>query len=556
MLGNWRSFPLYACDQAGNITTTPSVNLTAGTYVVCLDNMATTNLVLYPYTWGMLPFMTDRSWAYLFNENFGPLGPYSKLGTRFMYQYNSGGIIPPTAAMSALATPSGWSNLCLPMRLNMTNLNDFAIDYMTINGTKGTEAVSITTAPFQPNVVITANSLQGNNTKDFNIRLEIFDAGNNRVYLHDRNYGPQGNPPAAGINAYETVSVPMAQWDPPYGGMYRVKAFFSRKPDDQNPVNDEHEYWLYVSNTNAILATGSGATASDISSTISALNAKGVTAEVMEASDPRIAAARGVDIYLLGTVDGDAKDNMSQAIANGSNIGIVYDRKANLGRLLRVIDNVYDIDRPNADYNKITLFPEIREVPTNAKVVEPPQLQFTSREDVVAYIKSNRPAVEPVLQDVAEVRTMDPEAVSQMIPVESSAPYGELRMVDQDLGDIGIMFISPSNRKPNTVIVDATAPAGFSLEQNYPNPFNPTTSISYTLPQNSIVTLRVLDMLGREVMTLVNGSQDAGRFTVTWSGLNQSGESVSSGSYIYRLDATPANGTDTYTSMRKMTLSK
>ncbi len=556
MLGNWRSFPIYQCNQNGDImTTSPTVNLAPGAYVVCLDNMSTTNVILYPYTWGMLPYMTDRNWVYKFNEEFGPLGPYALLGTRFMYQYNSGGVAPPSAGMSALATPSPWSNLCLPMRLNMTNLNDFAIDYMTINGTKGTEAVSMTTAPFQPNVVVTANSLQGNQTKDFNVRLEIFDPGNTRVYLHDRNYGPGGAPPAAGITGYETVSVPMAQWNPAYGGMYRVKAFFSRKPDDQNPVNDEHEYWLFVSSTNAVLATGSGATASDINSAISALRDKGVTAEVMEASDPRIAAARGLDIYLLGLPQGDAKEVMTQAIANGNNIGIVYDRKANAGQLLRVIDNVFDVTRPNANYDKITLFPKLAGGVEDTRVIEAPEIEINSREDVVAYIKSNRPNVEPVMQDPVETK-IDPEVVEQMIPVATDSPYGELLMVDQDLGDIGIMFVTPSNRKSGAVTTEATAPEGFVLEQNYPNPFNPTTTITYTLPQNSIVTLRVLDMLGREVMTLVSGAQEAGRYSTTWNGLNLKGENVSSGSYMYRLDATPAGSTETYTSIRKMTLSK
>jgi hypothetical protein len=75
-------------------------------------------------------------------------------------------------------------------------------------------------------------------------------------------------------------------------------------------------------------------------------------------------------------------------------------------------------------------------------------------------------------------------------------------------------------------------PEIFALLQNYPNPFNPTTVISYKLPVNSYVTLKVYDLLGREVATLVDETKDAGSYSVQW---NASG--FSSGIYFYRLEA-------------------
>ncbi len=88
-------------------------------------------------------------------------------------------------------------------------------------------------------------------------------------------------------------------------------------------------------------------------------------------------------------------------------------------------------------------------------------------------------------------------------------------------------------------------PEVFALLQNYPNPFNPTTAISYQLPapsgpEGSAVsraTLRIYDMLGREVATLVNQISTPGKQTVIWDGRNDRGESVSSGIYLYRLQA-------------------
>ena len=78
-------------------------------------------------------------------------------------------------------------------------------------------------------------------------------------------------------------------------------------------------------------------------------------------------------------------------------------------------------------------------------------------------------------------------------------------------------------------------PGRFALEQNYPNPFNPSTAISYQLIANSFVTLKVYDLLGREVATIINGVGEPGVHIVQWNGRNDRGEAVSSGIYLYQL---------------------
>ena len=75
-------------------------------------------------------------------------------------------------------------------------------------------------------------------------------------------------------------------------------------------------------------------------------------------------------------------------------------------------------------------------------------------------------------------------------------------------------------------------PDKFELAQNFPNPFNPTTQISYNIPKESFVTLKVFSLIGQEVATLVSGNQSAGRYTVPFDASR-----LSSGIYMYRLQA-------------------
>ncbi len=95
-----------------------------------------------------------------------------------------------------------------------------------------------------------------------------------------------------------------------------------------------------------------------------------------------------------------------------------------------------------------------------------------------------------------------------------------------------IQLIYNGNSKISQQTAVNTTPTTYSLGQNYPNPFNPTTDIEYSIPKNANVTLKVYDMLGKEVATLVNKQQDAGTYIATWNA-----SKFSSGVYFYRLTA-------------------
>jgi len=85
-------------------------------------------------------------------------------------------------------------------------------------------------------------------------------------------------------------------------------------------------------------------------------------------------------------------------------------------------------------------------------------------------------------------------------------------------------------------------PSAYRLEQNYPNPFANTakyaeTTINYQLPKETLVTLKIFDVLGREMITLVNAQQPPGYYNISWNGKNSAGKLVPGGVYIYRLQA-------------------
>ncbi len=101
---------------------------------------------------------------------------------------------------------------------------------------------------------------------------------------------------------------------------------------------------------------------------------------------------------------------------------------------------------------------------------------------------------------------------------------------------------SAQANRPNTCFTFTTGvgvnpigleiPKVYSLSQNYPNPFNPSTKINFALPKQGFVTLKIYDVLGREVRTLVNEVKSAGNFTVDFNA-----SEYSSGVYFYKLES-------------------
>ena len=77
----------------------------------------------------------------------------------------------------------------------------------------------------------------------------------------------------------------------------------------------------------------------------------------------------------------------------------------------------------------------------------------------------------------------------------------------------------------------------------YPNPFNPATQIKYNLPEDSFVSIKIYDVMGRNIRSFINVNQAAGYHSVRWDAKNDVGEGVSAGMYIYTIQAGESRAT-------------
>ena len=118
--------------------------------------------------------------------------------------------------------------------------------------------------------------------------------------------------------------------------------------------------------------------------------------------------------------------------------------------------------------------------------------------------------------------------------------------VDWNVGAMDVWDETPSSNGPFQFTLDLSATLGidestlpdvFALHNNYPNPFNPVTNITYDIPEVANVSLEIYNVMGQKVRTLASGSHEPGRYRVLWNATNDFGEGLSSGMYIYKIQA-------------------
>ena len=146
------------------------------------------------------------------------------------------------------------------------------------------------------------------------------------------------------------------------------------------------------------------------------------------------------------------------------------------------------------------------------------------------------------------------EYSSDKVPSYAYIQFALLDSTDNDLTTIGsTVKIDHLSLEGAVTSVESNenAPLTFSLDQNYPNPFNPSTTIRYSIPNESEVSLSVYNALGAKVDELYSGAQTAGNFEVNWSASN-----FTSGVYFLRMNAVSVQNSKSFTDVKKLILLK
>jgi hypothetical protein len=176
----------------------------------------------------------------------------------------------------------------------------------------------------------------------------------------------------------------------------------------------------------------------------------------------------------------------------------------------------------NAGNNWIDITSNLPDVPTHSVAVDPlyPQNIYVGN-DLGVYVSVNGGT------SWSEFRVGMPYAIVFDLTIVNSSR--KLRATTHGNG----IFERKLYQNPLGITGNGNeTPKEYKLEQNYPNPFNPSTKINYSVPKAGLVILKIYDMLGKEVSTLVNESKNAGSYTIVFNGSN-----LSSGIYFYRLSS-------------------
>jgi beta-glucanase (GH16 family) len=136
-----------------------------------------------------------------------------------------------------------------------------------------------------------------------------------------------------------------------------------------------------------------------------------------------------------------------------------------------------------------------------------------------------------------------PQYLLMNIAIESSITSSFIE-TEMEVDYVRVYEASTLSNQAETVSVH------IDLLQNYPNPFNPTTQIKYDLPEDTMVSITIYDIMGRSIKSLVNSNQSAGYRSIQWNATNNLGEPVSAGLYLYTIQA------GQFRQVRKMVLLK
>ena len=277
------------------------------------------------------------------------------------------------------------------------------------------------------------------------------------------------------------------------------------------------------------------------------------------------------DLLKINAEEGDAHLYFTLNITQLA--GIAFDTSGVLYGIART-GELYTIDLTNGSTNfvvdaigsylSITFHPETNELWATSRAVAPPNKDAifkvnltTGDTTIVGHTGLNKQtnciAFDENLNLFGVIGTSG--ELNDFISIDSETGVGTI------VGSVGmkhILGMTYIDQIISSVEDDknsGSVPSDYALRQNYPNPFNPTTKIDFSLPVESSVKLVIYNILGQEVIQLVNNQMTAGNHSVNWNANDAGGNQLTSGIYLYKLTASGINGNE-FQDIKKMILLK
>ncbi len=495
----------------------PPVSLPAGTYRVgfCMTalDMASSGPGI-----GM-------DWA---GSPFEPLGNFSKywnLGLQWV-SFDGGSTWNPENFRAFSTTM---------IRPNFVQASDVGVIAINHNNTPGGLSVNVTFGAYAHYTWL-PNQMTFGKVTILNAMGQTVGYAEQRVYLLQSPY-----------TDVKTFNFPMLT-----SGNYTIRAEIVR-PDDENLINNVYERMINIPFAPMIVSTP-GAITTELKDKITSTYAQqGIQLEFVDRNLGFDFPTEG-KILWVGQLDKSSAAQAREFVLQGGDFAVLPDMSA--GNPLSETFKAFATQKEIESMNRALA------LPTNVGLVNETGNNFIQ---MMADKDADRMVIGKRISDSDSRIAAYFENVKNASQIASSrrsasnivyANSGDTRVEAVRMGDIAVVQLLVKDSKPARQIEAIVNPAQFEITQNYPNPFNPTTNIAYNVPNDANVSVRVYDMLGREVATLVASFHTAGKYITNWDATNAYGQIMSSGIYLYRMEASPVDGSAPYVMAKKMVLSR
>jgi hypothetical protein len=339
-------------------------------------------------------------------------------------------------------------------------------------------------------------------------------------------------------------------------GNYTIKVVIER-PDDENLINNEYSRTLNVPFAPMVVSTPGAISSDTKAEIITAYAQQGVNVVFADRNLGAVDYPENGKVLWVGDIDAASAAAAREYVTNGGSFSILPEFKLNKHPLTDIFSQIATTEE-TASMNRALATPKLDNVqlPANNAIMS---MLSNPAAPVFSLNKDNGDAADRVAQFYARAieHGGQPSIVRDPNAAIVFSRSADINVVAERIGDLRVVNVLVKDSKPAERRVEAIVnPNNFELTQNYPNPFNPTTNIAFNVPSDAQVSVRVFDMLGREVATLVNGFQSAGNYITNWDATNNLGQTVSSGIYLYRMDASPVDGSAPYSAAKKMILTR